>query len=294
MNDHARLDTPLTRVRAGAVELACLDAGEGLPLVFVHGWPQHSWCWRRLGARLADRYRVIAPDLRGFGDSPIVDSGFDKKTLAGDVAALIDTLGASPCVLVGHDWGAPIAYRLALDFPDAVRALIILNGRMPLVASHTSLIYEPRLSAERWYFHFNRLPGLPETMIGAAMRPFFEFMLTHWSAGEQVFDDRDLDELVRVNARPGGLAAGLGLYRTALEADVEDWREHEGARIDVPNLVLWGTRDPVLTVDYLEGLDRVTPDLELHRHDAAGHFIQEQDPAWCARHMIDFIGRRVR
>lgn len=293
MSERKRLDVPLARVRAGDIELACLDAGDGPPLVCIHGWPQHSWCWRRLAARLVERYRVIAPDLRGFGDSPIAASGFDKKTLAGDVAALIETLDVSPCVVVGHDWGAPIAYRLALDFPKHVRALVIMNGRMPLVASHTSLIYEPRLSAERWYFHFNRLPDLPETLIGAAMRPFFDYMLTHWSAGERVFDDEDLDEIVRVNARPDGLKAGLGLYRTAMEADAAHWREHEGARIEVPNLVLWGTRDPVLTVDYLEGLEIITPDLEIHRNDAAGHFVQEQAPAWCAERMFDFLGRHT-
>lgn len=290
MND--RLDTPLVRVRAGEVELACLDAGSGPPLVFIHGWPQHSYCWRRLGAHLVDEYRVIAPDLRGFGDSPVVDAGFEKKTLAADVAALVDALDLGPCVLVGHDWGAPVAYRVALDFPHKVRGLVILNGRMPLVASHTSLIYEPSLSAERWYFHFNRLPGLPETLIGAAMRDFFDFMLRHWSAGEAVFDDADLDEIVRVNARPGGLAAGLGLYRTALERDVVDWNEHAGATIDLPNLVLWGERDPVLPPIYLDGLQEVTPDLVIHRHPAAAHFIAEQDSAWCAGHIRAFLRHR--
>ncbi|KAA3623292.1 MAG: alpha/beta hydrolase [Proteobacteria bacterium] len=290
----ARLDQPLRYVRAGEVELAVLDAGSGPALVFVHGWPQHSYCWRRVGALLADDHRVIAPDLRGFGDSPVVASGFDKKTLAGDVAALIETLDAAPCVVIGHDWGAPIAYRVAMDRPDVVHALVIINGRMPLVTRHNTLMYTPQQAAERWYFHFNRIPGLPERMIGANLRDFLDYLLVHWSAGRRVFSDEDLDELVRVHERPGGLAAGLGLYRTALDVDATDWLEHTGAVLDLPTLMLWGALDPVLPPVYLEGVDEVTPDVEIHVHDEAGHFLPEEAPRWCARHIANFIDRRLK
>jgi haloacetate dehalogenase len=284
---------PLRRVTLGDVELALLDVGAGTPVVCIHGWPQHSYCWRRLAACLVPGHRVVAPDLRGFGDSPVVEGGFDKKTLAADVAHLIDHLGLGACVIVGHDWGGPIAYRLTLDRPDLVSGLVIINGRMPLLARHTELMYTPAHSAERWYFHFNRIPGLPERMIGASLREFLSYLLDHWSAGARVFSEADLDELVRVYGREQGLRAGLGLYRTALAEDVEHWNEHAGAVIEQPSLVLWGAQDPVLPPEYIEGVDSVTPDLEVRiRHDA-GHFLAEQASEWCAAHIADFIQRRV-
>ena len=287
-------EAPLLRVTLeNDLELACLDVGQGTPMVCIHGWPQHSWCWRRLAARIESRCRVLAPDLRGFGDSSLAESGFDKKTFAADVASLVLSLGIESCVLVGHDWGGPIAYRAALDFPELVKGLVIMNGRMPLLASHNSLMFEPAHVAERWYFHFNRIPDLPEAVIGASLELFLSYFLNHWSARNDVFTERDLAELCRVYGRPGGLTAGLGMYRTALAADVRDWREHDGKRIEVPNLVLWGAQDPVLTTDYLEGLERVTPDIEIHVHDHAGHFLQEEAPDWCAERIVDFIARRI-
>jgi haloacetate dehalogenase len=289
-----RLEDAVVRVDAGGIELTCLDAGEGPPIVCIHGWPQHSACWRRLGAHLATRYRVVAPDLRGCGDSPVAVDGFDKKTLAADIAAVMASLGIGPCAVAGHDWGAPVAYRLALDYPELVSALVILNGRMPLVSSHNTLMYAPTHAPERWYFHFNRIPELPERMIGASLRTFLDYFLDHWSAEPSVFTRQDRDELVRVHARPGGLTAGLGLYRTALEQDAADWREHAGATIEVPTLVLWGAGDPVLTLDYLDGLESVVRDVRIHVNDDAGHFLQEEAPAWCAERIDAFLTECAR
>ena len=154
------------RAVLNGVDYAYLTGGKGVPLVMLHGWPEHSHCWRKLASHLTDDYWVIAPDFRGCGDTEVTTGGFEKKTLASDIHALLDHLKIDRAVVVGHDWGAPVAYRVALDYPERVSALIIMNGRMPLLSSHTELMYTPQQVRERWYFFFNLVPDLPEIVIG--------------------------------------------------------------------------------------------------------------------------------
>jgi haloacetate dehalogenase len=282
----------LKRASINGVELAYFDEGGGLPLVMLHGWPEHSHSWRKLAALLRDRYRCIALDFRGMGDSQIAERGFDKKTLASDVRGLLDHLGIASAIIVAHDWGAPVGYRLALDASDRVAGLIIMNGRMPLLTSAVDLMYTPQQVRERWYFFFNLVPKLPEIVIQRSMREYFSALFDHWKGDRPSHSSSDIDELIRVNSRPDGLRAGLGFYRTAVAEDVADWTSLKGRTIAVPNLVLWGAKDPVLPPIYLEGLETVTPDLDVKINETAGHFIQQEAPAWCADHMREFLSRR--
>lgn len=281
------------RARVNGVDYAYLDSGKGRPMLMLHGWPEHSGSWRRIAPYLTDTFRVIAPDFRGCGDTAVTADGFDKKTLARDAKALLDHLDIDKAIIVGHDWGAPVAYRLVLDFPDLASGLIIFNGRLPLLAQHTDLMFTPQQVRERWYFFFNLVPDLPEIMIGRAMTEFYSTMFAHWSGTVPSHDAAEIAEIVRCNSRRDGLKGGLGFYRTAVGKDVADWKEHTGAVLDMPSLILWGARDPVLPPIYIEGVATVTPDLEIHLNDDAGHFIQAEQPEWCARHMRDFIARRL-
>lgn len=279
--------------RINGVDYSYRSGGKGQALLMLHGWPEHSCSWLRIAPHLLDTYRIIAPDFRGCGDTEVTEEGSDKKTLAGDMRALLDHLGVDRAIVVGHDWGAPIAYRFALDFPERTSGLIVLNGRMPLIQQHTDLMFTPQQVRERWYFFFNLVPDLPEIMIGRAMREFFTTMFAHWAGSKPSHDDAAINELIRCNGRPSGLKGGLGFYRTAVGKDVTDWKEHAGAVIRVPSLVLWGARDPVLPPIYMQGLGDVTPDLEVHVNDEAGHFIQAEQPEWCAQHIRSFIARRL-
>ncbi len=114
-------------VRAGRIEMHVAEAGEGPPLLLVHGWPQHWYCWRKLIGGLADEYRVICPDLRGLGWSDAPAAGYDKETLADDLLNLIDALGLRSVRYVGHDWGGWAGYLLALRAPERVERYLALN-----------------------------------------------------------------------------------------------------------------------------------------------------------------------
>lgn len=281
------------RARLNGVDYAYLDGGKGPPLLMLHGWPEHSGSWRRIAPYLIEGYRVIAPDFRGCGDTEITRDGFDKKTLASDAKSLLDHLGLETAIVVGHDWGAPVAYRLVLDFPERASGLIILNGRLPLLPQHTDLMFTPQQVRERWYFFFNLVADLPEIMIGRAMTEFYSTMFAHWAGTTPSHDAVEIAEIVHCNSRPDGLKGGLGFYRTAVGKDVADWKEHIGAVIHIPSLILWGARDPVLPPIFIEGVASVTPDLEVHINDDSGHFIQSEQPEWCARHIRDFVRRRL-
>ncbi|HEX2939972.1 MAG TPA: alpha/beta fold hydrolase, partial [Rhodopila sp.] len=116
----------------GDVRLHYVTAGQGFPVVLLHGWPQSWYEWRHLIPELAKSYRVIAPDLRGLGDSSRPANGYDKKTIGNDVWRLVhDVLGIAEFYLVGHDWGGPTAYAVAAAHPDAVRKLAILDVTIP-------------------------------------------------------------------------------------------------------------------------------------------------------------------
>jgi pimeloyl-ACP methyl ester carboxylesterase len=274
------------------IELCYFDEGEGLPILMVHGWPQHSFCWHKLAEEMVSEYRTIAIDLRGCGDSEIVDDGFDKKTLATDIAGLVNNLGIERIVVLGHDWGAPIAYRFAFDYAERVIALVIMNGRLPLLDRHLDLMYTPQQVRERWYFNFNLVPGLPEKMISLSLKDFLSYLFRHWSGGKLVHEPEEINEYIRVHARPDGLKAGLGFYRAAVGKDIEDWNSLKGQILNMPNLVLWGALDPVLPAIYTQGLEKVTPDIEIHINENLGHFLQEEAPDWCADQIRKFLKSR--
>ena len=104
-----------------------------------------------------------------------------------------------------------------------------------------------------------------------------------------IHSEEEIEEYKRVHARPNGLCGGLGLYRSAVGKDVDDWNKIKGRKLIVPHLVLWGGKDPVLPTDYIQGIDSVAHQLEVHVHNDAGHFLQEEDPKWCAYYLLQYL-----
>jgi pimeloyl-ACP methyl ester carboxylesterase len=143
----------------GEVMLHYVTAGEGPPVVLLHGWPQTWWEWRRVMPALAQRYTVIAPDLRGLGDSSRPAGGYEKKSVADDIWQLVNgVLGHETFFLVGHDWGGPTAYALAAAHPEAVRRLVILDVVIPGCGGDFSQ------GGRRWHHQFHITPDLPEAL----------------------------------------------------------------------------------------------------------------------------------
>jgi haloacetate dehalogenase len=273
-------------VKVNSVELHVRTAGAGYPLILLHGWPQTSYCWRKLMPLLAAHFRVIAPDLRGFGDSEKPDGPYDKRTVATDILEMARSLGYDHALVAGHDIGGRVAYRLTLDHPQFVTGLISMAGRYSPLGE--DLLYSKEQSLERWYFFFHQIAELPEALVSGKERIYLEHFYRHWSHRADWLSEDDLGEYTRAYLTPGALRGGFNHYRAALSLDPDQWKGDEGKQISTPTLVLWGEDDPVSPVQWTSGFDRVFTKLDLILYPECGHFIAEEQPDAAARDILNF------
>jgi pimeloyl-ACP methyl ester carboxylesterase len=177
----------------GDVRLHYVTAGSGFPMVLLHGWPQSWYEWRHVIPGLAERFQVIAPDLRGLGDSSRPADGYDKKTVAGDIWRLVhDVLGISAFYLVGHDWGGPTAYAVAVAHPEAVRKLVIVDVTIPGDGS-------PNMSqgGRRWHHAFHQTLDLPEALIAGREDVYLGWFYRTYGARPDALSEADIAEYLR-------------------------------------------------------------------------------------------------
>jgi haloacetate dehalogenase len=274
--------------RANGVRLHYLWAGEGPPVVLLHGWPQTSHIWRHLLPRLAERHTVIAPDLRGYGLSDKPVGGYDKRTMAADVRALVRDLGHERVALVGHDRGARVAHRYALDHPEEVRRVALLD-----VIPTRDVIrrVDARLAAGFWHWWFHAQPDLPELLVGGRVREYLEFFFERWSYQRAGLDPQAVDHYVRAFSRPGALRAGFEDYRATDTGDLaaDDASADAGARLEMPVLVLWGAEGLVATLPVREIWEGYARDLRAEAIEGCGHFLAEERPEALLERLLDFL-----
>jgi pimeloyl-ACP methyl ester carboxylesterase len=179
----------------GDVRIHYVTAGAGDAIVLLHGWPQTWYCWRNVIRLLADRYRVVAPDLRGLGDS-VGPARYDKRTLAGDVLNLMrDELGIGRFHVVGHDWGGVTAYSLAAHHPDAVATLTVVDVTVP--GAGTTDIAQ---GGNRWHHGFHRTLQLPEELVTGREEIYLGRFYRNF--GHRPLPDEDIREYLRTYTDP--------------------------------------------------------------------------------------------
>jgi len=223
--------------------------GDGPPLLLLHGFPQSHVLWHRIAAQLASRFTLVMPDLRGYGDSARPGSGpdhaaYSKRALARDVGGLMRSLGFESFLVCGHDRGGRVAHRLALDAPQMVRQMVLLD------ISPTRTMYE-RTNMQfaslyyHWFFLIQPEP-LPERLIGAD--PVFYLHKKIGGFGSQrldIFDPRALAEYERCFTLPGAVHSMCEDYRASASIDLEHDRADAAQKIACPLHVLWGERGVV-------------------------------------------------
>ncbi len=246
-----------------------LKGGSGPALLLIHGWPETWYEWRKMMPALARHYTVIAADLRGFGESSLEPAGYDKKTLANDLHVLMVRLGYTRATVVGHDWGAPVAYAYAAQHRDAVDKLVLVEGA--LFGPWTENI-EPL-----WFFHLLRLPnGYAENLITGRERQFLScFYDNREMHVVPAFDKSVIDIYTAAYARPGRMGPSYGLYRT-IDDDVRDNAIFSKTKLAVPVLAVGadkGIGQGVIQSAHVVAAN-VTPVLFNH----TGHFIPEERP----------------
>jgi haloacetate dehalogenase len=274
------------RIQAGEVVLSVQEGGQGdAALILLHGFPQNGMCWWRVAPVFAEGHRVIIPDLRGYGqsDAPPDDAGhtaYSKRTMAADIVALMDRLGLGQAAMLGHDRGARVAYRLALDHPARVSRLGIIEIA-PTADYWDAWSAEMGLAAYHWTFLAQPAP-LPERMINADPVAFVDWTLASWTQAKalSVFPPPAL-AAYRAQARdPARIAAMCADYRagatTDRQADLAD--RAVGRRIAAPLRFLWGRHGfPARTGDPTAIWHRWAVEVT-DTSCESGHFVMEENP----------------
>jgi haloacetate dehalogenase len=272
-------------IETGETTIHLRVGGCGPPLLLLHGFPQSHVMWHALAPDLARRFTVVCADLRGYGDSakPAGGAGHEayaKRTLARDMVGVMAALGFGRFRLVGHDRGGRVARRLALDHPDVVEHLALLDivpTRTLFEATDMGLA----LGYEHWFFLAQPAP-FPETMIRAAPIAYLHAKLGAWGTGLGAFAPAALAEYERVVQDPAAVHAMCEDYRAAATIDLAHDRADEAARIRCPLLVLWGANGLMhRRFDVLETWRAEHAEPARVRGEAlpAGHFLAEEAPA---------------
>ena len=263
------------------VRIHYASAGEGPPLVLVHGWPQHWWAWRKVIAPLAERYRVVCPDIRGLGWSA-GGTSYTLDRLAADIVGLADLLGFDRMALVGHDWGSAAGYRVALDHPGRVNRFVAVGGLHPWVTRGGP----PRLYYRSWHIYALALLGdYATTRLGIP-----EWALRSWRH-EGAFTEQEEAVYLRPLKTPQSAGATRDYYRNvALREAPRYIRDLRKMRLGVPTLHLNGACDP-LTDGVPDSYRRFASDMLLELIPDCGHFIAEERPDELLERMTGWLSR---
>jgi haloacetate dehalogenase len=273
-------------VRANGIRVHAWVGGEGPALVLLHGYPQSGIMWRKVAPALARRFSVVVPDLRGYGDSDKPRDGFDKKTMAADIHGVMQALGHARYRVVGHDRGARVSHRLALDHADAVERLSLLD----IVPTHTLFRDTGReLAAAYWHWFFFQVPDLPEVMIGATPEPFLRNMFRALSAEAGAIEEAAFAEYLRVFMLPGTIRCGLEDYRAAAKQDFADDEADLALRVTCPVQILWGEFGKMHTLFDVLATWRDKANDVRGRPLPCGHFIPEEAPAALLAELEPFL-----
>jgi haloacetate dehalogenase len=288
---------PFDVVTEGDVTIHGVRAGQGLPVLLLHGHPQTHLTWHEVAPQLVSAgYQVIAPDLRGYGDSsrpPGGDhhAGYSKRMMARDQVAVMRSLGHERFAVIGHDRGGRVAHRMALDHPGAVDCVTVID----IAPTATMYAQTNQEFARRyfWWFFLIQPAPLPERLIEGDLEFFLRSHLAAQSKTPGVPSEELIQEYLRCYRLPGGIHAICEDYRAAASIDLEHDAVDTGAgrKLEMPLLVLWGSKGVVGEIyDVLATWRAVAADVRGQPLDC-GHSPQEERPAQTVAALLEFMSR---
>jgi pimeloyl-ACP methyl ester carboxylesterase len=270
---------------AGEVDLHVVDMGQGEPVILIHGFPQHWWMWRRLMRDLAEAgYRAIAYDQRGMGGSTITAAGYDKRTLAGDLAALLDLLEVEHAAVVGYDHGGGTAISFAFEYPERCRRLGVIEYAPPGYGYEYGL--QPARNWQSWQLAFFTQPDVAVQFIQGRERELLAWYFWHWSANPDAVGQTDFEVYVRQLQKPGALRGGFAHFAAVFD-DTEVFADYAERRISAPVLAIGGERG---AGDFVaQAMGRLAEAVTGAVIADAGHWIADEQPQALADHLLRFL-----
>jgi pimeloyl-ACP methyl ester carboxylesterase len=278
-----------------ALEVHYVRAGRGLPVVFLHGWPEFARTWLHNLPVLAERFDCIAPEFRGFGQTRSKaarsEGGTPPQLLARDLKDFVDALGLASFAIVSHDVGSFVAQTFTQAYPDRIRGLFFFNCAYPGIGARWGAWEN---FPELWYQQFHQ-KDFAAALVGSSRQAatiYFRHFLTHWADQKHAFEPH-LEEWIDNFLRPGNLQGGFDWY-----IGVNRFRARvmqEGAapvrKIVHPTCFLWGRHDPVLKFAWTDRLGDYFADFALDCAEEAGHFVHFEQPALANERMLGFLER---
>ena len=281
------------RIETSGANINLVTGGSGPPLLLLHGYPQTHLMWRKLGPRLAAEFTVVAPDLRGYGDSSTPPAGpehvnYAKRALAQDQVETMAALGFERFCVVGHDRGARVAHRLARDHPERVQRLALLDI-VPTLYRFETIDQKAATASYHWFFLIQP-GGLPERLIGAEP----EFFLRSMLRDPAVFEPEIFAEYLRCFKNPETIRATCDEYRAGATIDLAHDRVDRGHRLAMPLLVLWGQRSSQGSGYDVLAVWRNHAENVSGRAIDGGHFLAEEAPDATYRALHSFFSGKGR
>lgn len=269
------------------VRLHYVLAGSGPPVVLLHGWPQTWYAWRRIIPSLAERYTVIAPDLRGLGASSKPDDGYDTDTVAADVHALVAHLGHEEVFLVGHDWGAATAYAYAASHRDQVQRLAIFEMVLPGFGLMEQAMVPQPGGNFLWHMGFQSVPDVPFTLIEGREDVYLSHFFDFYAYDPWAVRPEERAPYVQAMREVGALRAGLEYYK-AYFTSAEQNKAHAQRKLEMPVLAYGGVA--CLGELTKQCLELAAVDVHGGIIERCGHWIGEERPEFVAAELLAFFG----
>lgn len=275
-------------LRGHGLNLHAAVAGEGPPVILLHGFPESWRSWRHQIAPLVQAgFSVWAPNLRGYPPSDIAPerNAYHLRSLVEDVACVVRATGYERAHIVGHDWGGVIAWTFAGLYPQRLARLAILNA--PHMKLYTDRVRRSSQMLRSLYVLLFRLPLLPERLLAGRHFRLVRTIFRTMPARKPAFTEQGIEAYVNMLAQPGALRAALDYYRINMRPDALALAR--SARTDAPVLVIWGERDPALENGLLDGLEQVAPKVAICRIPDAGHWVQNEAPQEVNSALLAFL-----
>ena len=278
-------------VTANGINLHCVTRGEGDMVILIHGFPEFWYSWRHQIPSLARRFKVVAPDMRGYNlsDKPEGVEAYSISNLTSDVRGLITNFGYEKAHVVSHDWGGAVAWMFSIMYPDSLDKLVVMNAPHPAVFMR-NLRSNPRQVMRSWYMFFFQIPGLPELAIRsfdyAALKQFFR----GWAIRKDAFSDEDIEQLVKAASQPGALTGGINYYRAMMRNLGKSSGLTGFPKINRPTLLIWAENDRALGKELTYGLERYFSDgLTIRYIPNCSHWVQQEQPLLVNELLDEFL-----
>ncbi|HZB64667.1 MAG TPA: alpha/beta hydrolase [Nitrososphaeraceae archaeon] len=276
-------------VSVNGIQLHYVTGGQGDPIVLLHGWPETWYEWRHIMPALAKNYTVIAPDLRGLGDSSKPLTGYDGKTVAEDIHQLVTQLGFKTIFLVGHDIGTQVAYSYAAAHPTEVKKLVVMDLTIPG--------FEPPGMMPIWWRSFHQTPDVPEALVQGKEMMYLSWFYRNLAYNPSALTQTDINEFVSHYSAPGGMRAGFEYYRAFPEDAIQNIN-YSNTKLTMPVLALgagyipaFGGNITMPTIVY--GMQKLAENATGITVPNSGHWIPEERPDFVLGQLSKFFGNSL-